>query len=212
MMPAGDASRREAMPAQGKQRPVSAPDRNETIAIRAARPALRRHLAMYLLAAGGTLGAGAAALALLQGTGVRGSVILVPALALFLVALMVVLAARAAIALRALGIAGPVVTLGPSGIRDRRISPRELPWSDLEWRYSHAHRRGNLTLYCRHPVSVWWPYRIVSGPRGAASGGRPVWLSCTDLECGTEEMAALLARFHPGGRLEAHESSGTTAD
>lgn len=175
---------------------------DSTVEIGPDRSVLRRHLGVYLLAAVFVLLAGFATAFLLDRAAQRGSVILLFGLFVFLFAFSLVVVARAAIALRALAIRGPVVTIGPDGLRDRRISSKTLPWSGLAWRCTRLHGRSNITLFCDRPPPVFWPYRLVSGPQLFARGKLRLWLSCSDLERDAEEVAALLARFHAAGRRD----------
>jgi hypothetical protein len=77
--------------------------------------------------------------------------------------LLPITAAMFAICLRCLRRDGPILEIGPAGLRDRRICDETLPWGGLTWR-SNTTPRGPAPPQFRtnRQIQASWPYRLLA--------------------------------------------------
>ncbi|MGE0242116.1 MAG: hypothetical protein AB7S59_25605, partial [Parvibaculaceae bacterium] len=100
-------------------------------------------------------------------------------------------------------ITGPLLTIGPEGLRDAGISDRLIPWPALSWRYA-IYFRGAAIMYdidetITGPLALSLPIRILAVANRAFGYGR---FSLMTMGTGKslEELARLLAAHKPESR------------
>jgi hypothetical protein len=97
-------------------------------------------------------------------------------------------------------IAGPLLTIGPEGMRDAGVSDRLIPWPALTWRHE-IYFRGAAIMYdvdetIAGPLALSLPIRILATANRALGYGR---FSLMTMGTGKslEELAALLSAYKP---------------
>lgn len=93
-------------------------------------------------------------------------------------------------------IKGPLLTIGPEGLRDTSISDLLIPWPAFSWRYA-SYFRGAAIMYdideaITGPLTLSLPIRILAAINRAFGYGR---FSLMTMGTGKslEELAALLS-------------------
>jgi hypothetical protein len=95
---------------------------------------------------------------------------------------------------------GPVLTIGPAGVRDRRITDATLPWSEIEWqRVVVSTKRANgeavqFHLHGAYPISL--PHRAMA-VANRLMGHPPLTIVAMGIDRSTPDIAAAFARFKP---------------
>ncbi len=97
-------------------------------------------------------------------------------------------------------IEGPLLTIGPDGLRDAGVSDRLIPWRALSWRYE-VYFRGAAIMYdvdeaITGPLALSLPVRILAVANRALGYGR---FSLMTMGTGKslEELAKLLSAYKP---------------
>lgn len=100
-------------------------------------------------------------------------------------------------------IKGPLLTIGPEGLRDAGVSDRLIPWQALSWRYA-IYFRGAAIMYdidekITGPLALSLPVRILGAANRALGYGR---FSLMTMGTGKslEELAGLLSAHKPESR------------
>lgn len=106
-------------------------------------------------------------------------------------------------------ITGPLLTIGPEGLRDAGVSDRLIPWPALSWSYE-VYFRGAAIMYdvdetITGPLAPSLPIRILAGANRAFGYGR---FSLMTMGTGKslEELAKLLSAYKP--ETPRHRPSG----
>jgi hypothetical protein len=99
---------------------------------------------------------------------------------------------------RRAGIKGPLLTIGPDGLRDAGVCDRLIPWQALSWRYE-VYFRGAAIMYdvdetTTGPLTLSLPVRILAAANRAFGYGR---FSLMTMGTGKslEELAKLLSAY-----------------
>ncbi|MBN8993870.1 MAG: hypothetical protein J0H94_01500 [Rhizobiales bacterium] len=95
-------------------------------------------------------------------------------------------------------IRGPLLTIGPEGLRDAGVSDRLIPWPALSWRHE-VYFRGAAIMYdvdetVTGPLTLGLPIRILAAANRAFGYGR---FSLMTMGTGKslEELAELLSAY-----------------
>jgi hypothetical protein len=98
------------------------------------------------------------------------------------------------------GIEGPLLTIGPDGLRDAGVSDKLIPWRALSWRHE-VYFRGAAIMYdvdeaITGPLELSLPVRILAAANRAFGHGR---FSLTTMGTGKSlaELAELLSAYKP---------------
>lgn len=97
-------------------------------------------------------------------------------------------------------IEGPLLTIGPEGLRDAGVSDKLIPWSALSWRYE-VYFRGAAIMYdvdetITGPLALSGPIRILAIANRVFGYGR---FSLMTMGTGKslEELVKLLSAYKP---------------
>ena len=100
-------------------------------------------------------------------------------------------------------IEGPLLTIGPEGMRDAGVCDRLIPWPALSWRHV-VYFRGAAIMYdidekITGPLELSLPIRILAAANRALGYGR---FSLMTMGTGKslEELATLLSAYKPESR------------
>jgi hypothetical protein len=96
------------------------------------------------------------------------------------------------------GIKGPLLTIGPDGLRDAGVSDKLIPWQALSWRYE-VYFRGAAIMYdvdetITGPLTPSLPVRILA-VANRAFGHRPFSLMTMGTGKSLDELAKLLSAY-----------------
>lgn len=100
-------------------------------------------------------------------------------------------------------IEGPLLTIGPEGMRDAGVSDKLIPWNALSWRYE-VYFRGATVMYdvdetIVGPLTLSVPIRILAAANRAFGYGR---FSLMTMGTGKslDELMTLLSAYKPQAR------------
>jgi hypothetical protein len=98
------------------------------------------------------------------------------------------------------GIKGPLLTIGPEGLRDAGVSDRLIPWQALSWRHE-VYFRGAAIMYdvdetITGPLALSLPVRILA-VANRAFGHRRFSLMTMGTGKSLDELAEFLSAYKP---------------
>lgn len=103
-------------------------------------------------------------------------------------------------ALQVLLLPDPILTLGPEGLWDRRLSPAPLPWAAIRWRRVTVSRKRKAADSVQFHLDAPHPLHLPARAQGLANrmlGYPPYTVQAMGLDATTDQIAAACARYKP---------------